>query len=111
MQLNIMNSRVIALVAHDRSRWQLAGDQLYLDLDLGEENLPPGTRLALGTAIIEVTAKLHLGCKKFETRFGVDALRFVNSRGTRRLHLRGIDARVVQSGDIRVGHVARKLER
>jgi hypothetical protein len=86
MQLNIMNARVIALLAGSDDRWPLAGDQLYLDLDLAGENLPPGTRLALGSAIIEVSAEPHTGCGKFSARFGVE-----------------------QSGTIRVGDIVTKL--
>lgn len=103
MQLNIMNARVVALVAQDRARWPLAGDQLFADLDLGVENLPPGTRLQIGTAIIEVTAVPHTGCGKFVERFGVDAREFVNANEHRDLNLRGINAKVVQRGAIRVG--------
>jgi MOSC domain-containing protein YiiM len=109
MQLNIMNARVIALVAQDKARWQLAGDQLFIDMDLSAENLPPGTRLALGTAVIEVTAQPHNGCKKFVARFGLDAMKFVNSAVGKQLHLRGINAKVVQCGTIRVGDIAKKL--
>jgi hypothetical protein len=109
MQLNIMNSRAIALVAQDKARWQLAGDQLFIDMDLSDENLPPGTRLALGSAVIEVTAQPHNGCKKFVARFGLDAMKFVNSPVGKELHLRGINGKVVQPGVIRVGDVARKL--
>lgn len=109
MQLNIMNSRVIALVAQAKERWPLAGDQLYLDLDLSEENMPAGTRLALGTAVIEVTAQPHTGCKKFVARFGVEAMKFVNSGLGKRLRLRGINAKVVKRGVIQVGQVAKKL--
>ena len=108
MQLNIMNSRVADLVAADPSRRELAGDQLYLDLDLSAENLPPGTRLAIGNAIIEVTEPPHTGCKKFAARFGKDAVVFVNSGMGKKLNFRGICAKVIQSGDIRVGDVATK---
>ncbi|HEX4950397.1 MAG TPA: MOSC domain-containing protein [Blastocatellia bacterium] len=109
MQLNIINTRLMALIAPDASRWALAGDQLFLDLDLSQENLPAGTRLALGAAVIEVTAEPHTGCKKFVARFGVEAMKFVNSPVGRELCLRGINAKVVQSGVIRVGDRAKKL--
>jgi len=107
-QVKIMNARAIALVAYSEERWPLAGDQLYLDLDLSDENLPAGTRLALGSAVIEVTTEPHIGCRKFSERFGVDATKFVNSTEGRRLHLRGINAKVVHSGTIRVGDIASK---
>jgi hypothetical protein len=110
MQLNIINARLIELVAQDRERWPLAGDQLYVDLDLSEDNLPPGTQLALGTAVIEVTDQPHTGCNKFVARFGLDAMKFVNSDVGKSLHLRGINAKVVRSGEIRVGDVARKVD-
>ena len=109
MQLNIMNSRVIALVAQERERWHLAGDQLFMDLDLSLENLPAGTRLALGSAVIEVTPEPHTGCQKFVSRFGVDAMKFVNSPLGRQLNLRGINAKVVTPGIIRVRDVAKKM--
>jgi hypothetical protein len=108
MQINLMNSRVIALVAQEKDRWHLAGDQLFLDMDLSDANLPPGTRLTLGSAMIEVTAHPHTGCHKFLARFGAAAMKFVNSPLGKQLHLRGINARVVQAGVIRVGDVARK---
>jgi MOSC domain-containing protein YiiM len=104
-----MNSRVAALVARIKDRWQLAGDQLYLDLDMSEENLPADTRFSLGSAVIEVTSPPHLGCQKFVARFGREAMKFVNSPLGKQLHLRGINARVVQGGIIRVGDVARKI--
>ena len=108
-QLTLMNSRVIELVARERDRWPLAGDQLYVDFDLSDENLPPGTRLSIGTAVIEVTEQPHTGCNKFKARFGADAVKFVNSVAGRRLKLRGINAKVVQPGSIRVADIVRKL--
>ncbi len=109
MQLNIMNARVVALVADDPDRRELAGDQLYLDMDLSDENLPPGTQLEIGDAIIEVTEPPHTGCRKFAERFGKDAVVFVNSGRGKELNFRGINARVVRSGDIKVGDIARKI--
>ena len=109
MQLNLMNARVIALLAQARERWPLAGDQLYLDLDLSADNLPAGMRLALGSAVIAITAEPHTGCSKFEARFGRDAVQFVNSPLGRQLRLRGVNAKVVQPGVIRVGDIVSKL--
>ena len=109
MQLNVMNARVIELLAQDKERWALAGDQLFVDFDLSETNIPPGTRLAIGSAVIEVTAPPHLGCKKFSARFGPDAMKFVNSPEGKELHLRGVNAKVVQPGVIRTGDSVKKL--
>ncbi len=109
MQLNLMNARAIALIAADKSRWHLAGDQLFVDLELSDENVPPGTRLAIGTAIVEVTPVPHTGCKKFTARFGLEAMKFVNSPLGRELNLRGINAKVVQSGTIVRGDMIRKV--
>jgi hypothetical protein len=110
MQLNLMNARAIALFAVDPERRALAGDQLYLDLDLSGTNLPPGTRLALGTAVIEITAVPHRGCAKFRDRFGVDAARFVNSPVGVELNLRGVNAKVVQPGTVRAGDAITRVE-
>ena len=109
MQLNIMNARAIALLAQHKDRWPLAGDQLFIDLDLSVDNLPAGTRLALGTAVIEVTKQPHTGCKKFVERFGLDALKFVSSPVGKQLNIRGINAKVVQPGAIRVGCMVKKI--
>ncbi len=109
MQLNVMNARVIGLIAQDKTRWALAGDQLFVDFDLSEVNVPPGTRLSIGSAVIEVTAPPHLGCKKFSARFGPDAMKFVNSPDGKLLHLRGVNAKVVQQGVIRTGDSVKKL--
>ena len=109
MQLNLMNSRVIALLAGAQEHWPVAGDQLYVDLDLSEANLPAGTQLAVGTAVIAVTDQPHTGCKKFAARFGVDAVKFVSSAEGRALNLRGINARVVRARLVRVGDVVHKV--
>ena len=108
-QITVMNARSIGLIAQSQERWPLAGDQLYLDMDLGVDNLPPGTRLAIGSAVLEVSAVPHTGCKKFSARFGVEAMKFVNSPEGKQLHLRGINTRVIQAGTIRVGDVVRKI--
>ena len=109
MQINIMNVRVTALVAQQRERWSLAGDQLYLDMDLSKENLPAGSRIQVGSAVLEVSPLPHTGCAKFVSRFGVDAMKFVNSEVGKELCLRGINAKVVQAGVVKVGQTAKKL--
>ena len=108
LQLTLMNARSTALIAGPRERWPLAGDQLYVDFDLSEANLPPGTRLAVGSAVVEITPIPHRGCGKFSKRFGVDALKFVNSEVGRELNLRGVNARIVTGGVVRVGDEIRK---
>jgi MOSC domain-containing protein YiiM len=104
-----MSSRVVALLAPDRERWSLAGDQLYVDLDLSAEHLPAGTRVAIGAAEIEVSPEPHMGCRLFRERYGPDAERFVNSAVGRALQLRGINAWVVKGGEIRLGDAVRVL--
>jgi hypothetical protein len=109
-QITVTSWRAISLLAGSEDRCALAGDQIYADLDLSQQNLPSGTRLSVGSAILEVSAKPHTGCKKFGSRFGTDALRFVNLGPGRELRLRGINTRVVQSGTVRLGD-AIKVER
>jgi hypothetical protein len=109
MQLNVMNARVIGLITQAKENWSLAGDQLYLDMDLSAENLPIGSRLSIGSAVIEVTPLPHTGCGKFVARFGMEAMKFVNSELGRELRLRGLNARIIQSGTIRIGDEARKV--
>lgn len=109
MQLNLMNARVIALLAQEKERWPLAGDQLYIDMDLSAENLPPGTQLAIGSAVIAITDQPHTGCKKFMARFGEEALRFISSPIGKQLNMRGVNAKVVQPGVIHVGGMAKKI--
>jgi len=108
-QLNVMNARAAALVAGPKTRWSLAGDQLYVDFDLSGDNAPAGTRLAIGSAMIEITSEPHRGCAKFAARFGREALRFVNSPIGEALNLRGVNARVVQPGIIRNGDTVSKV--
>ena len=109
MQINIMNVRVTALVAQDKERWSLAGDQLYLDMDLSKQNLPAGSRFTIGSAVLEVSPFPHTGCHKFVSRFGLDAMKFVNSTVGKELCLRGINAKVVQGGVVKIGQSARKI--
>lgn len=103
MQLNLMNFRFAELIAGDRSRVPLAGDQIFVDLDLSGENLPIGARLSIGEAVIQVTAIPHLGCKKFVERFGMDAMMYANSEFGRKYNLRGINAKVISGGQVATG--------
>ena len=107
-QITLTNARAIQHIAQSKDRWALAGDQLYVDFDLSEENAPAGTRLSIGGAVLEITPEPHNGCKKFVERFGMDAMLFVNSEIGKALHLRGVNARVVQAGTIAVGDAVRK---
>ena len=110
-QVTIMNSRVLDVIAGPVDRWSQAGDQLYADLDLSHDNLPEGTRLAVGEAQLEVTGVPHTGCGKFVKRFGLDAMRWVNSETGMSLRLRGVNTRVVKPGAIRVGDRVTKTDR
>jgi hypothetical protein len=109
-QVTVVNARAIETIAGEIDHWPIAGDQLYIDLDISEHNLPPGTRLSLGEAELEMSAKPHTGCAKFSARFGADALRFVASPEGRALRLRGANARVVRGGVVRVGDPVLKLD-
>lgn len=110
MQINIMNARVTALVAQEKERWPLAGDQLYIDMDLSKENLPGGSRIAIGSAVLQVSPLPHTGCHKFVARFGLDAMKFVNSEVGKQLCLRGINAKVVQGGVVKIGDTAKRVD-
>lgn len=109
-QLTLMSSRVADAVAGSRERWPLAGDQIFVDMDLSIDNLPAGTRLALGDAVIEISENPHSGCAKFSDRFGADALRFVNVGKGKELRLRGVNTIVVRSGAVRLGDKLTKLD-
>jgi MOSC domain-containing protein YiiM len=109
-EVTLMNARCIALLARDVDRWPLAGDQLYVDFDLSVANLPPGTRLSVGEAVLEVSEKLHRGCAKFSARFGPEALRLVRSDEGMAARLRGMNARVVHGGVVRTGDPITKLD-
>jgi hypothetical protein len=108
-QLTLMSVRAIGAICTDEARWPLAGDQLFVDLDLALTNLPAGTRLQVGEAVLEVTAQPHTGCAKFVERFGLDAMKWVNSPEGRELNLRGIYAKVVTAGRVRPGDAITKV--
>jgi hypothetical protein len=109
-QINIMNSRVIDVITNgDKDRWRWAGDQLLVDFDLSVDNAPPGTRLQIGTAVLEISQKPHRGCAKFSVRFGQDAVRWVNSEKGTRLKLRGLNAMVITAGTVKPGDTVTKL--
>ena len=104
-----MNSRVISLLTTSNDQWQLAGDQLYIDMDLSRNNLVPRSQIKIGSAVIEISEKLHTGCQKFSNRFGLDALKFISTPLGRELSLRGINCRIIQSGTVRTGNVVKKI--
>lgn len=108
-QLTLMNTRFLSQISRRRECWPLAGDNLLVDLDLSQANLPAGQTLKIGEAIIEISAEPHTGCAKFSKRFGSEALQFVNSPEGRQLRLRGVNARVLQAGRIRVGDRIHKV--
>ena len=108
-QVTIINARLIALLARTEDRWPLAGDQLVIDIDLSEHNLPPGSQLAIGSAVLEISEEPHTGCAKFAQRFGNDALRFISTPTGQAMRLRGVNTRVIQSGSIQVGDLATRL--
>ena len=109
VQICIMNSRMIDLVAGDRDRWELAGDNLFVDLDLSRTNLQAGQLLSIGECVIEITEQSHNGCARFCQRFGAPALKVVNSPTGKKLRLRGIYAKVIKAGDVRVGDLITKV--
>jgi hypothetical protein len=109
MQITLMNSRVASLVAQAKERWPLAGDQMFADLDLSKANMPVGTRISVGKAILEATDQPHTGCQKFAARFGIDALKLISSATGKELQLRGINLKVVVGGEIKPGDMVKKL--
>lgn len=109
IQVTLMNSRAVELITQSAERWALAGDQLYVDFDLSEDNVPAGTLLAIGSVVLEASAKDHTGCTKFSERFGADAYKFVNSPEGARMNLRGINAKVIKAGVVHVGDTLRKI--
>jgi MOSC domain-containing protein YiiM len=109
-QLTLISTRVLQAIEPDRERWPLAGDQLYVDFNLSQESLPAGSRLAIGSAIIQVSETPHTGCAKFSARFGSDALRWINSPIGRAHRMRGLNARIVEGGTIRTGDVVRRVQ-
>lgn len=109
-QVSLMNARLLRLIAREDERMSLAGDNLIVDLDLSETNIPAGQKLAVGEALIEVTDLTHTGCSKFAERYGADAVRYINAAERRSLRLRGFYARVLKAGTVRVGDVVQKVE-
>ena len=107
-QLTVTNARLMALVARQKQHWPPAGDQLFVDFDLSADNAAPGTRLSIGAAVIRITEPPHTGCKKFAVRYGLDALKFISSPVGKHLRLRGVNAKVIRPGTIRVGDVVKK---
>lgn len=112
-QVTLMASRAAALFAgsDDPAAWTWFGDQLYVDIDLSVANLPPGSRLGIGTAVLEIAAAPHTGCPKFAERFGRDASRLLTTERGKALRLRGANARVVTAGEVATGDAVVKRHR
>lgn len=110
VQVSLMNARLLRMLAGSEERISLAGDNLVVDLDLSEANMPVGQRLSAGEAVLEITDVPHTGCQKFAQRFGPDAVRFVNAVDRHSLHLRERYARILKAGTLRVGDTLRKLQ-
>ena len=108
-QVTVISTRVLRAIEPDQARWSLAGDQLYVDFDLGQEALPPGSTIAVGSAMLVVSEHPHTGCAKFSARFGSDALRWINSPIGRELRMRGMNTRVIQGGTVRTGDAVRRV--
>jgi len=108
-QVTLMNARILRLISGEEGRMPLAGDNLIVDLDLSDENMAPGQRLSVGEAVLEVTEVPHNGCGAFLDRYGRDAVKFVNSPEGKRLHLRGLHAKVITAGVVSVGDEVRKV--
>lgn len=109
VQVTIMNSRCLELISASKSQWPLAGDNFIADMDLSVDNLQPGQKLSIGTAIIQITSVPHTGCNQFKERFGLDSLKFISSKRGKELRLRGIYAKVVQDGSVKVGDRLKKI--
>ena len=108
-QVTLISTRVLRAIEPDEARWPLAGDQLYVDFDLGQEALPAGSGIAVGSAVLVVSEQPHTGCAKFSARFGLDALRWINSSDGRELRMRGLNARVVEGGTVRTSDAVRRV--
>lgn len=108
-QITMMNSRLIHLLAGDKSRWALSGDQLFVDFDISEDNLPVGARLQIGEVVMEVSPLPHTGCTKFARRFGGAARKWIMTDEGQQARRRGVYTKVIVDGEIRVGDRIQKL--
>ena len=108
-QITLMNSRIVDIIAQERDKWDLAGDQFFVDFDLSMDNLPAGTQIQLGSAILEISEKPHTGCAKFAKRYGAPARKFVMTEDGKKARLRGVNARVIQAGVVKVNDTIKKL--
>ena len=112
LQIAIINTKVIKEIAQsdfDMDRLALAGDNIYADLNLCEENMPVGQQIQIGNTLLEVTPFPHFGCKKFSERYSVEDLKVVNSTAGKPQHLRGIYVKVIKNGSISIGESIKKI--
>jgi MOSC domain-containing protein YiiM len=101
--VTLMNVFVAELVGDGEQPLDAAGDNLLIDLDIGTDALPPGSRLTIGEAVLRVSEQPHTGCSTFRDKFGLDALRWVSTPDGRARRLRGVNCSVVRAGIVRVG--------
>lgn len=103
-QVSLINVHVIdSLSGGDEARARLSGDNLHVDLDLSEANLPVGTTLTIGEVVLQVSSEPHRPCKSFHARFGKSGAQKVARANRLGRRGRGVMAQVVRGGNIRAG--------
>ncbi|MGJ8650411.1 MAG: MOSC domain-containing protein [Opitutaceae bacterium] len=104
VQVSLTNTRVMqCFTGTEADAVFRCGDNIYTDLNLTETHLPVGTLLQIGEAVIEVSDVVNDACGKFAQRFGAEAFQAVRAPTNVGLRLRGLFARIRQSGRVQCG--------